>query len=77
VLNGSGGVGHLAVQLAKVHFNAYVVATTGPKHMDFVRSLGVDQAVDYTQPDWEAKLGAGGMRFDAIVDLVGGVSPSP
>jgi NADPH:quinone reductase-like Zn-dependent oxidoreductase len=45
--------------------------------MDFVRSLGVDQAVDYTQPDWEAKLGAGGMRFDAIVDLVGGVSPSP
>ena len=32
IQGGSGGVGHFALQLAKVHFKAYVVATGGPKN---------------------------------------------
>ena len=34
---GSGGVGHFAVQLAKHHWNAYVVSTAGPSNQDFVK----------------------------------------
>ena len=34
---GSGGVGHFAVQLAKQHWDAYVVSTAGPDNQDFVK----------------------------------------
>jgi hypothetical protein len=37
VHGGAGGVGHLAVQLAKVHWKAYVVTTAGPKNVGFIR----------------------------------------
>ncbi|MCW2796204.1 NADP-dependent oxidoreductase [Nocardioides sp.] len=43
-----GGVGHLAVQVAKAH-GAYVVATASPGKADFVRGLGADEVRDYTQ----------------------------
>lgn len=36
---GAGGVGHIAVQLAKVHFKAYVVATAGPNNLKFVKEV--------------------------------------
>ncbi|MFJ2738476.1 NADP-dependent oxidoreductase [Streptomyces sp. NPDC087440] len=46
----AGGVGHLAVQIAKAR-GAYVIGTAGaPKH-DFVRSLGADEVIDYRQQD--------------------------
>jgi Zinc-binding dehydrogenase len=73
VLNGSGAVGHLTVQLAKVHYNAEVTATTGPENLDLVRSLGADEVIDYTRTGWEARLRDSHQQFDAIVDLVGGV----
>jgi NADPH:quinone reductase-like Zn-dependent oxidoreductase len=34
---GAGGVGSFAVQLAKVHYGAYVVATSGPKNTAFLK----------------------------------------
>jgi NADPH:quinone reductase-like Zn-dependent oxidoreductase len=46
----SGGVGHLAVQLAK-HLGAQVVATTSRRHVEFVLALGVDTVIDYTSED--------------------------
>ncbi|WP_435832252.1 NADP-dependent oxidoreductase [Nonomuraea rubra] len=46
----AGGVGHLAVQIAKAR-GAYVIGTaSAPKH-DFLRSLGADEALDYRTTD--------------------------
>ena len=63
----SGGVGHLAVQFAKVE-GAEVVATCGTKQVDFVRNLGVDKVVDYKKD----RLEDAGGTFDLVFDLVGG-----
>ncbi|MGW8886366.1 NADP-dependent oxidoreductase [Streptomyces sp. NPDC055749] len=47
----AGGVGHLAVQIAKSR-GAYVIGTaSAPKH-DFVRSLGADEVIDYRTTDF-------------------------
>ena len=37
IQGGPGGVGHFAIQLAKVHFKAYVVATGGPSNQAFMK----------------------------------------
>jgi NADPH:quinone reductase-like Zn-dependent oxidoreductase len=66
VLGGAGGVGHLAVQIAKA-FDAYVLATArAPKH-GFLRKLGADEAIDYTTSDVADKAG----EVDVVLDLVG------
>ncbi|GAB2821505.1 NADP-dependent oxidoreductase [Lentzea nigeriaca] len=66
----AGGVGHLAVQIAKA-LGAHVVGTARePKHA-FLKDLGADEVIDYTQGDYE------GTDVDVMVDLVGGVSPAP
>ena len=44
----SGGVGHLAVQMAK-KLGGVVVATAGTEHVEFVRGLGADHVIDYTK----------------------------
>jgi NADPH2:quinone reductase len=46
----SGGVGHLAVQMA-VRLGAYVIAVCGTDHVDFVRSLGAAEVIDYRRQD--------------------------
>lgn len=63
----AGGVGHLAVQIAKAR-GAYVVGTARSAKHDFLRELGVDEALDYTTAPFEE-----GVRdVDLVVDLVGG-----
>ncbi|MEV6830103.1 NADP-dependent oxidoreductase [Amycolatopsis sp. NPDC051102] len=42
----AGGVGHLAVQIAKAR-GAYVIGTASAKKHEFLRELGVDEAIDY------------------------------
>ncbi|OHV85375.1 NADP-dependent oxidoreductase, partial [Mesorhizobium sp. ORS 3428] len=64
---GAGGVGHLAVQIAKAR-GAYVVSTASPDKLDFVRSLGADEVVDYTKQDFTAKGG----DFDLVLETIGG-----
>lgn len=67
VLAASGGVGHLAVQLAKGR-GAHVTATGSPRNHVFLRELGADEVVDRTSvPVEQAAADA-----DVVLDLVGG-----
>lgn len=52
---GSGGVGTIAIQLAK-HLGATVATTTSTVNVDWVKALGADVVVDYKQADFEKKL---------------------
>ncbi|RWC47999.1 MAG: NADP-dependent oxidoreductase [Mesorhizobium sp.] len=64
---GAGGVGHLAVQIAKAR-GAYVVATASPAKLDFVRKLGADEVLDYTKADFTDQV----RDIDLVLDPLGG-----
>lgn len=64
---GSGGIGALAVQLAK-NIGAYVASTAGAKGKDYVKKLGADEVIDYKGQKFEEILSG----FDAVFDTVGG-----
>ncbi|MCV9934132.1 NADP-dependent oxidoreductase [Flavobacterium sp. LS1R47] len=63
----SGGVGHLAVQIAK-HFGAYVIGTSSAKNKDFVLSLGADEHIDYEKESFSEKL----QNIDIVLDTIQG-----
>jgi NADPH:quinone reductase-like Zn-dependent oxidoreductase len=63
----AGGVGHLAVQLAKAR-GAYVFATASAKDLDFVASLGADVVIDHRAQRFESVAN----DLDVVFDLVGG-----
>lgn len=66
LINGaSGGVGHFAVQIAKA-YEAIVVATTSAKNIDFVKSLGAHEVIDYNSTDIR-KIN---QKFDMVFDAV-------
>lgn len=66
VVGASGGVGHLAVQLARA-WGAHVTGVCSARNAEFVRSLGAHAVVDYAAPHaW-----AGVAPFRAILDCVG------
>jgi NADPH:quinone reductase-like Zn-dependent oxidoreductase len=48
---GAGGLGHFAVQIARI-LGASVVATASPQHHEFVHRLGAATVIDHTKPDW-------------------------
>ena len=52
---GSGGVGTIAIQLAK-HLGAIVATTASTKSFDFLKELGADVLIDYKTQDFEAVL---------------------
>src|SRR5882762_1951927 len=64
---GSGGVGHLAVQLAKWK-GAHVLATASTKNQELLRELGVDEPIDYTKQKFEDVA----RDVDLVLDLIGG-----
>jgi NADPH:quinone reductase-like Zn-dependent oxidoreductase len=64
---GSGGVGHVAVQLAKWK-GAYVFATASTKNQELLRELGVDEPIDYTKQKFEDVA----RDVDLVLDLIGG-----
>jgi NADPH:quinone reductase-like Zn-dependent oxidoreductase len=70
----AGGIGHLAVQLARLLGAGRVIATaTSKPKLAFVRELGADVAVDYGDDDWPEQIRAaapGGV--DVVLDSVGG-----
>lgn len=68
LINGaSGGVGHFAVQFAKLA-GARVIAVVSGRNRAFAESLGADEVFDYTADDWAELEGAA----DAVIDTVGG-----
>lgn len=67
----SGGVGHLAVQIAKA-LGATVVGTGSAGSADFLREIGADEVVDYAAGPVSEQLAAGGGPVDAVLDLIGG-----
>ncbi|MCB5274137.1 2-haloacrylate reductase [Arthrobacter sp. SO5] len=67
IAGGAGGVGTLAIQLAK-HWGAEVTTTASPRGEALVRRLGADRVIDYTREDFSLML----RNFDAVLDLVGG-----
>jgi NADPH:quinone reductase len=71
----AGGVGVLAVQLAKIYGAGRVIgAASTPAKRDLVMSLGADAAVDYSKPGWAADVKAknGGKPVDIILEMTGG-----
>lgn len=71
---GAGGVGHLAVQLAR-HLGARVAATVGDDaKARFVQDLGVERAINYRERDFvdETLTWTDGHGADVILDTVGG-----
>lgn len=65
ILGGAGGVGHLAVQIAKA-FGAHVSATASTRNLPFLWQLGADRAIDYTRTDWTGEEGTYAAIFDAV-----------
>jgi NADPH:quinone reductase-like Zn-dependent oxidoreductase len=63
----AGGVGLFATQFAKWK-EAYVIVTAGPTNLDFVRSLGADEVIDYTSTPFEQNV----QNVDLVFDTVGG-----
>ncbi|HEU5214529.1 MAG TPA: NAD(P)-dependent alcohol dehydrogenase [Gaiellaceae bacterium] len=70
LINGaSGGVGTLAVQIAKA-LGAHVTAVCSTRNVEQARALGADRVLDYTREDFTR----GPERYDLIADVAGGHS---
>ncbi|WP_312169759.1 NADP-dependent oxidoreductase [Microbacterium sp.] len=64
---GAGGVGSIAIQLAK-HLGAEVATTASAGNAEFVRRLGADHVIDYRAQDFEKVLSG----YDLVLDSLGG-----
>lgn len=64
---GAGGIGSIAIQIAK-NIGAYVATTATGEGVEYVKSLGADEVIDYKVEDFSTKLS----DFDAVFDTVGG-----
>ncbi|HVC36167.1 MAG TPA: NADP-dependent oxidoreductase [Candidatus Dormibacteraeota bacterium] len=66
---GSGGIGSIAIQLAK-HLGAFVATTTDSTGIEYVRNLGADKLIDYKNQDFTKLV----KNYDMVYDTVGGQS---
>jgi NADPH:quinone reductase-like Zn-dependent oxidoreductase len=69
ILGASGGVGSMAVQIAKAK-GCYVLGTTSNVNVAFVKSLGADEVIDYTSQDFSKHF----RDIDVVLDTVGGTN---
>jgi len=67
IQGGAGGVAGFAIQLAK-HLGAYVISTCSTANVDYVRSLGADEVIDYSKQDFTQVVSG----CDCVFDTVGG-----
>lgn len=63
---GSGGVGAIAIQLAK-HLGAFVATTTSTSNVELVKSLGADVVIDYKKQDFSNEL----RNYDVVLNSLG------
>lgn len=68
----SGGVGHYAVQLAKLG-NTHVTATCGARNIELVKSLGADEVIDYKTSEGAALKSPSGKKYDAVIHCTTGI----
>ncbi|MCD1260013.1 NAD(P)-dependent alcohol dehydrogenase [Paenibacillus athensensis] len=73
VYGASGTSGTMAVQLAK-YYGASVTGVCSTRNVEFVRSLGADNVIDYTQDDAALPVG---VRYDCMLDTAGRAKSSP
>ena len=73
VHGGAGGVGHVAIQVAKAA-GARVFTTVREANFEFARSLGADGIIDYTKEDYVDAMmrETGGRGVDVVLDTIGG-----
>jgi NADPH:quinone reductase-like Zn-dependent oxidoreductase len=64
---GGGGVGHVAIQIAKA-LGAYVIATSSGSKRKFVEGLGADEVIDYAAVDFTEAV----RDIDVVFDSIGG-----
>ncbi|MFF7345828.1 zinc-binding dehydrogenase [Streptomyces antimycoticus] len=67
VHGGGGGVGHVAIQIAKA-LGAHVIATASGSKREFVEGLGADEVIDYTAVDFTEAA----RDIDLVLDTIGG-----
>jgi NADPH:quinone reductase-like Zn-dependent oxidoreductase len=67
IQGGAGGVASFAIQLAK-HLGARVISTASTSNLDYVRSLGADEVIDYRTTDFTKAV----KDVDAVFETVGG-----
>jgi len=69
VTSGSGGTGIMLVQMAKYFKAGWLISVTSTKHIEFVKSLGADQVIDYTTTNlWDVIPDD---SLDAVIDNIG------
>ena len=76
IQGGAGGVGHVAVQLAKAAGLRVAATVSSPAKADIARSLGADEIINYREEEPAAYVQrlTGGAGFDLAFDTVGGAS---
>mmetsp|Transcript_129996 Transcript_129996/g.417313 ORF Transcript_129996/g.417313 Transcript_129996/m.417313 type:complete len:403 (-) Transcript_129996:32-1240(-) len=67
---GAGGVGHFAIQLARVYEFERIATTCSAENSDFVRSMGATEVLDYKTKDFVEAYSS--VPFDVVLDAVGG-----
>lgn len=68
----SGGVGHYAVQLAKLA-NFHVTATCGARNIQLIKSLGADEVLDYNSPEGASLKSPSGRKYDVVIHCSAGI----
>jgi hypothetical protein len=63
ILGGSGGIGHLAIQLAKAWGASNVITTCGTSNIDFCKAMGADRVIDYHRENWHDVVSSRSVDF--------------